>query len=390
MGLTLKARAKTFINNNETLWKIKRGLYSKLYDYRDWRRGVPNWVTCPQDIQIDTNNYCSSTHEPDEQGNLIHKYAGCVFCNVKAGGSFNIPRGRMEDDLLFYIIDYWGKYKHRGVENICPYVNGDLIIDDRALEIYDASEKAGLNVVLDTSGNVYKNRDYLIHPNLKYIRFSLSAITPETYEKVQGCPKFDEVMKTFHYVAENKHPTQTIELHFMVNKYNEHEIDDYIKYFKGYKIKIFPLHKMPDIQLNSTASLPSEKWRNVSGTLKEWMNSRPIFIYPNGYRERQVMRANRTCQGMSMAVNWDGKILHCTDAPPKYNYGYVKADGSGVDMLEAWHQRNRNRITNPACIACNAKRPDWYKVLQRYDLATPEEIEALLMYQTALNMRRKR
>jgi len=381
MGLALKHRAKDFINRHETLWSIKRGLYAQLYNYRDWRRGVPNWVIAPQDIQIDTHNYCSSTHEPDEEGNLIHRYAGCVFCNVKAGGSFKIPRGRMEDDLLFYIIEYWGSKKHLGVENICPYVNGDLIIDDRAHEIYDASEKVGLKVVLDTSANVYRNRDYLIHPNLRYIRFSLSAITPETYEKVQGCPKFDEAMKTFHYVMENKYPTQTVEMHFMVCKYNEHEIEDYISYFQKYKVKIkvFPLHEMPDIQLNSTASLPSEKWRNVSDSLEAWINSRPVFIYPNGYRERQVMRSNRTCQGMAFAVQWDGLILHCTDAPPDYEdspfyLGHVKADGTGQDMLEAWHQRNRQRINHPACRVCNARRPDWYKILEKYGLADKEEI----------------
>jgi len=371
----MKERARSIINSSPFLWDLKRATYDRVWDYLEDR--APRWVQCPQDIQIDTHNYCSSTHEPDEEGVLQYKYTGCAFCNVKEGGAFKIPRGRMDDDLLKYIIDYWATKRHLGTEYICPYVNGDPIIDDRLPWINQYSMEKGLKVVVDTSGNVYKNREWLVHPNLTLLRFSISAITSETYEKVQGCPKFKEALDTFHYVADNKHPSQQLELHFMVNSYNEHEVDEYVEYFKGYKIKLFPLHEMPDIQLNSEAVLPSDKWRNKVDTQEEWEQSRPLFIYPNGRQERQIMRKSKTCQGMAYAVQWDGTILHCTDAPPDYAdsefyLGQVKADGSGTDMLEAWHQRNKQRIRHPGCIACNAKRNDWESTLKKYVLS-PEE-----------------
>jgi len=381
MSLFIKDRLRTLVDSNVFLWGQKRKLQKWRAEQRDAKLGKPLWMLAPQDIQIDTHNFCSSTHYMDDHGDLIKAYEGCAFCNVKDGGAFKIPRGRMDDDLLFYIIDYWGGKKHLGVENICPYVNGDVIIDNRTPEIWDASERNGLNNVLDTSGNVYDNREWLIHPNLKYLRFSMSAITPDTYEKVQGCPKFDETMNTIDYVLENKYPSQTVEMHFMVCKYNEHEIEEYVEYFnkeKGLKVKLFPLHEMPTIQLNSEANLPTNpEWINRGDTLQAWEATRPVFIYPNGFRERQVMSKSKTCQGMAYAVQWDGLILHCTDAPPEYNYGTVKADGTGVDMLEAWHMRNRGRINNPSCIMCNAKRPDWWKTLQKYDLATDEEIRQI-------------
>jgi len=180
----------------------------------------------------------------------------------------------------------------------------------------------------------------------------------------------------------------------MVNKYNEHQVNDYIAYFNGklgLKVKIFPLHEMPNIQLNSEMALPSEKWRNRGSSLEEWIATRPLFVYPNGHIERQVMRENRTCQGMAYAVQWDGLILHCTDAPPDYPtyedgrenpfyLGYVYPDGSGMDMLKAWHKRNRQRIMHPGCRACNAKRPDWYRILLRYNLAKPSEVQDYLRW----------
>jgi MoaA/NifB/PqqE/SkfB family radical SAM enzyme len=361
----LKETLRDLVNRNPLLWDIKHRVYNPLTHWIDRAGGEPRWVRCPQDIQIDTHNYCSCTHEPDENGNLIHKYAGCCFCNVKAGGAYKIPRGRMPDDMLRYIIDYWADRRNLGVEYICPYMNGDPIIDDRLPWINEYSQRRGLKVAVDTSGNVYENRKWLVHPNLTLLRFSISAATSETYEKVQGCPKFKEALDTFRWVAEHKYSSQQLELHFMVCKYNEHEIEDYIRLFKGYKIKLFPLHEMEGIQHASTASLPENpEWINVQDSLEAWKATRPIFIYPNGRRERRVMSKDRTCQGMAYAVQWDGLILHCTDAPPKYNYGHVYE----TDMLEAWHMRNRARLTNPACRACNAKRPDWEEVIRRYVL----------------------
>lgn len=340
----LKERIRAVVNHNATLWTLKRRVYDRL---RNAPENVkPTWVDCPQDVQIDTLNYCSSK---------------CEFCNVKEGGAFDIPRGRMSNEMLKYIIDYWANYPP--MKYICPYVNGDPILEDRLKWICDYSKSKGKKVVVDTSGNVYKNRDYLLHPNLTLLRFSLSAITRETYNKVQGVDRFGEALNTFHYVTENAYPSQQIELHFMVTKNNEHEIDEWIKYFKGYKRKIFPLHNMPDIQLDSEKALPSNsKWIQDTSTLERWKATRPLFIYPNERSERQVMPKYKTCQGMAYAVMWDGTILHCTDAPPKYNYGKIPE----VDMLEAWTLRNRARLENPACIACNARRPDWEEVLRKY------------------------
>ena len=180
---------------------------------------------------------------------------------------------------------------------------------------------------------------------------------------------FEDAINTFKYVAKNRYPSQQLELHYMVTKNNEHEVKNYIKYFSGFKIKIFPLHRMPGIQLDSEKALGTDKtWLQDTSSLEAWMATRPLFIYPNGYMERRVMPKYKTCQGMAYAVMWDGTILHCTDAPIEYNYGKIPE----VDMLEAWHKRNRARLTNPACQACNARRPDWEEVLHKYGLDQEE------------------
>jgi len=354
----LKEKLRGVVNNNSTLWRLKRSIYDRIRNAPESR--APSWVECPQDVQIDTLNYCNLS---------------CKFCNVKAGGAYDIPRGRMSDEMLKYIIDYWAEYPQ--MKHICPYVNGEPLLDDRLPWICEYSQKKGMKVIVDTNGTLYEHRDYLVHPNMTLVRFSLSAITRETYEEVHGADKFYEALNTFHYVAKKAYPSQQIELHFMVCKDNEHEVDDWIKYFEGFKRKIFPLHRMPDIQLASEDALGEDStWIQDVSSQEAWEATRPLFIYPNGQRERQIMPKYKTCQGMAYAVMWDGTILQCTDSPPSYNYGKVPE----VDMLEAWHKRNRDRINSPACRACNAKRPDWFKTLRKLDLATNEEVEDYLQW----------
>lgn len=313
---------------------------------QSWRG--PTWVRVPESLQIDTHNYCSCR---------------CEYCNVKEGGSFNIPRGRMPTEMIRYIIDYWGKFKE--MKLIAPFVNGEPMLDKRLFDICDYTMKHSYAYnLIDTNGTPYENRHLLLHQNLKIVRFTISANTPETYKKVHGVPLFHKAIKTFEWFNKNRLPNQNIVLHFIVTRNNEHEIDEWTERFDGFLRTIFPLHRMEGIQLDSEESLGNKtEWvQTASQSMEEWKKTRPLMIYPDGKKQKDVIPRYKTCQGMSYAVMWDGTIMHCTDAPPKYNYGHVYEK----DMLEAWHERNKARITNPVCIACNAKRPDWKEILRKY------------------------
>lgn len=294
----------------------------------------PTWVRVPESLQIDTQNYCNLR---------------CEYCNVKQNGSFKIPRGRMPTDMIKYIIRYWGRFREMRV--IAPFVNGEPMLDTRLPDIFDYTQthSYAYNLV-DTNGTVYENRWLLVHPNLKIVRFTISANTFETYKQVHGVALFHKALATVEWFRKHRFPQQQIRFNYIVTKHNMDEIEGFIRRFKGFLITVFPLHRMPGIQLDSEQALGM------------WREPRPITVFSDGTREVNVLRKWKTCQGMSFAVMWNGLILHCTDAPPKYNYGHVY----DVDMLEAWHRRNKARVTNPACQACNAKRSDWKQVLQKW------------------------
>jgi len=307
----------------------------------------PTWVRGPESLQIDTINYCTCK---------------CEYCNVREGGPFNIPRGVMSTEMVEYIIRYWGKFREMRI--IAPFMNGEPLLDKRMPQLFDLTQKCSYAYnLLDTNGTVYDNRKTLLHPNLRVVRFTISANTKETYKKVHGVNLFDKALKTFWWFIKHKDSSQRVQLHFIVTKNNEHEIENWIERFEGFTRKVFPLHRMPGIQDASEQALGTRNdYIHSHTSFEEWKETRPLFIYPNERRERNIIPKHKTCQGMSFAVQWDGTIMHCTDAPPLYNYGHCYE----VDMLKAWRLRNRARLTNPACIACNAKRPDWKETLQKY------------------------
>jgi len=328
-------------------YELRERLYNILHFSFD---DTPTWVRCPHSLQIDTLNYCT---------------CNCEYCNVKEDGAFGIPRGKMTWEMIKYIIEYWGRFPEMRV--IAPFMNGEPTLDERLYDIFEYTKIKAPHAynLIDTNGTVYENRENLVNSNLRITRFTISGATRETYRRVHGVDLFDKAIKTFEWFNENRLKNQRIELHFIVTKNNEHEIEQWIDRFNGFLRRVFPLHRMEGIQENSERSLGSnESFIIKTDTLENWLESRPLLIYPDGKRVRHPLPKKMTCQGMSFAVQWDGTIMHCTDAPPTYNYGNVYEK----DMLEAWHERNRARISNPACIACNSKRPDWREILEKYVL----------------------
>ena len=294
------------------------------------------------------------------------KGKGCIHCNVKPGGGWNLPRGFMPSEMIEYIIDYWGAH---GCKSVAPYINGEPLMDERLPWICDISCKNGMHVELDSNVTLYDSREMLVHPNMKQVRCSFSAATKETYEVVHGADLFREVSATIEWFLKNRHPNQYPMLYFITNKYNEQELLPYIKKWKGKAhLTLFPLHEVSDIQTKSEETKPSDLGYWDKFTLKivgeiPYQKSRPIDIFPDGRTEVRYFSDSHPCQGThSFSVAWTGQLLHCTDIPYSFNYGNVYEN----DMLEVWHKRNLAKIGHPACSVCNVKHPKHDKILRRY------------------------
>lgn len=313
------------------------------------------WVNHPNNIQIDTHNYC----------NLWLCGKGCIHCNVKPSGNWKLKRAFMPDEMIEYIINYW---KDKGVKSIAPYINGEPLLDERMSWIFDLTKKAKMHVEIDTNGTIYDRRTTLIHEALKQVRFSYSAITPEVYELVHGADLFKRVTETINFFLKNRKESQYPMLYFITNKYNKHELLPYIKKWSGKAhLVLFPLHEVGEIQQNSIPN-KTEKgyWNEITKVITgkyPVQENRPIDIYPNGFAESRLFNDYEVCQGShSFSISCHGDLLHCTDIPYSFNYGKIYEN----DMLKVWHIRNLAKINHVACNECNVRRKNHDELLKKY------------------------
>ena len=328
----------------------------RVYSHIRNRVKKPIWASHPTNIQLEIHNYC----------NLWLNGKGCVHCNVKPSGGWNLPRGVMSDETIKYVVEYWGKH---GALDVAPYINTEWLMDERCHWIAQLCQDNGLGVVVDTNGTLYEKRDKLVHPNIRQVRFSYSAASQKTYEQVHGADLYKEATDTIEWFLQHRDKKQYPQLYFITNQHNKHEIKDYIKRWAGrLHITVYPLHTVDGIQTESVKAGASEalEWNRITKELTgkyPHQDFRPVDIYPDGTRRIRHFQPWIACQGStSFSVNWQGLILHCTDIPYNYNYGSVYDN----DMLTVWRERNRAKLTHSACRVCNVKSTRHDYLIRKY------------------------
>ncbi|MFA5365338.1 MAG: radical SAM protein, partial [Candidatus Bathyarchaeia archaeon] len=167
--------------------------------YRKLRQlvGSPMWVNCPESVQLDTQTRCN---------------LDCVYCNVQKRSSN--PKGTMPIETIRYITEY---FKGSKLWCIAPFMNGDPLLEERLPQILDLIGGSGQEAVLDTNGTFTKNLEMLIHPSLKLVRFTISASTPQTYEKVHGKPLFETAWNSVRWFEKNKLTSQKLWINYIEN-----------------------------------------------------------------------------------------------------------------------------------------------------------------------------
>jgi len=304
----------------------------------------PTWLNHPTTIQLDTHNYCNLK---------------CEYCNVQ--GSFNLPHGKMPLETIEYVLKYFGERKTK-LWCVAPFMNGEPLLDDRLPQIMDlANQYCKTSCVIDTNGTISKNKRFLLHPNLRLARFTISAATPETYEKVHGKPFINRALSTFSWFLTHKRHNQTAWLHFIATKHNIHELQLWINNFEGVGRTVFPIHR--GIFQNNSRQVALKEFRSF---LKDSLPGEPFMI--NEKNKVQSVRPWRDdkfgvcqCWGI-LGIGWNGEIMQCVDFPYRYNYGKV----GEVDLLEAWQERLQNKMDNPCCNSCSVRFPNWKKLMDRW------------------------
>ncbi|MCR9140716.1 MAG: radical SAM protein [bacterium] len=100
-----------------------------------------------------------------------------------------------------------------------------------------AADHGFLDIMVNTNGSIMTERlaEQIIKSGLTRIRFSLDAITEETYSKIRLGGVFEKTMRNIDLFLRKREELGSelpkVGVNFVRMKQNEHEVDDFVKYW---------------------------------------------------------------------------------------------------------------------------------------------------------------
>lgn len=294
---------------------------------------IPIWVSRPSCIQFDTHNYCNLS---------------CLHCNVKQNGSFNLERGAMKDETYIKILEYFRDSR----VNVATFMNGEPLLEPR-LDYFNnlAGSISKSKVIIDTNGTLYEHRYKLLNENIKTVRITINSSDPDTYELIHGKRLMWKAIKTLEWVHDRKRKDMELAINHIVNKHNVHELEEFLDFFKGYIINVFPVH-YGDTQISAL--------EHKTDQIKEFFRVSPDgnVSYPN--REKEAIGEPCQCFNI-LGIGQKGEIMQCVDFPATHNYGNIH----DTDILTAWKKRIKNGMDNECCNNCSVRFDSWRKIMNK-------------------------
>lgn len=162
----------------------------------------------------------------------------CIMCTHGQKESTASRQRLMEFSLFKKIIDEGTKY---GLSAIGLDQEGEPLLVDNLLEyISYAKGKGMLDIIINTNALLLNKEktEELLTSGLTRIHFSLDAISEETYNKIRIGSDFKKVTENVLYFCKRKKELKRelpiTRVSFVKMKYNENEMDSFVKFWTPY------------------------------------------------------------------------------------------------------------------------------------------------------------
>jgi len=180
-------------------------------------------------------------------------------------------------------------------------------------------------IVFFTNATVYENRELLMLADI--VEVTISAATPESYERIHGKPYFNRVVKTVEWLEQQPdHPD--IHLRMVVTPRNQHEVEAWKEQWK--RFKTFQ---------NIATSLLVDKWKpdvklNLDGEVEQM--------------KRGEHAKGAPCLFWNLAaINVLGDLYQCCKAI-NHVYGNLNYES----FQDVWDKRLANNRNTSTCRVC--------------------------------------
>lgn len=191
---------------------------------QDIRNGRP---TPPTNIQIDLEAYCPHSCEFCSYRNVGWQEHGMVFVEPKRPStSTSIPW-----EIAQHIPH---QMEQAGIPSIEITGGGESLAYPHIEAFLDELEMHGITTAIVTNGVLFKPELQTHLPRaLEWLRFSMDAITPDTYHLVHRTPApvFNSVLKNIDHFMQQKGET-TVGASFVITPHNRHEVPHAAEFYR--------------------------------------------------------------------------------------------------------------------------------------------------------------
>jgi len=179
-----------------------------------------------------------------------------------------------------------------GCPSVCPQgTNEPLLSPDLEKYIKFASEHGFIDIMLNSNATLLTEdrARKLLRSGLTRIRFSLDAVTEDTYKKIRIGGTFDRVLENIERFLKIRksegYDLPIVGVNFCKMKNNEHEVDDFIDYWKD-KVDLVAIQNFvpPELQSDYSRFIPTDSEFNDS-LLDNFQCGQPwqrVYIKNNG------------------------------------------------------------------------------------------------------------
>ena len=223
-------------NDEEINVKLSKIIGKKFIDYRKKWDDANNFIVpdFPLFLQIELNQTCN------------FKCPHCIIGNKKLVEKYYSTE---EIDFNFYkrIVDEGSDYD---CPSISPQGNNEpFLMKDLEKYIQYAHSKGFIDIMLNNNASALteKRSKSLLDSGLTRLRFSLDAVTPETFKKIRvGSPPLERIKKNIYTFLELKkkgnYKLPITGVSFCELKQNQHELTSFIKEWED-KVDIVSIQK---------------------------------------------------------------------------------------------------------------------------------------------------
>lgn len=342
MRKTIKTIIKHFFTNEKTA-KQKANLIRTVINLKTTKINISNY---PIRLTIDPCNIC---------------HLKCILCptGAKASGK---KFGKLNLDSYQKILDECGDY----LWFIKFYNWGEPLLNKDLFKMIRLARDRKIEVSVSTTLNFFNDSicGDIFNSGLTDLIISLSGISNKSVQKQQVGSDYEHVMKNFKQLVEMKTKRKSklpfIQWRFLVNKYNEQEIERAKLLSRQLKVNKFELCRLRCDMGKELLLSNEQQFENVKSWLPE---NEQLSMY--NYSKKQKKKIKKFC-----AIPWtesviqpDGSVSSCDAVwDGKYDLGNI----TNSSFFEIWNNeqyqnarlinRGSNSVHNHICSICTKNK----------------------------------